>query len=1105
MNSMPSSSSAVVAALALVLSASHLLGQAESGTVVGTVTDQAGAVVPGATITLTHEATQFSRSVTTNSNGQYFANAFPTGSVTAIVEQPGFERLVRRGVQLTTADTVTLDLRLTVGSVHETVEVTGQAPVLQSQTAAVSTLVTNKEILETPLNGRSFTQLLPLTTGASPSSPVMTAAVGAYSGQRTNVNVSVNGSVSNNNSYLIDGIVDRDMWVNYLVIVPTVDSIQEVRVLASNYSAEYGAAAGAVTVVQTKSGTNEYHGDLYEFLRNDKMDANTFFNNAGGVARPAFRRNEFGGIIGGPVRHDKTFIFGDYQGTRIVQPTTVVSTLPTADQARAIETGNFSTLSTPIYNPYAVSTVNGQQTRAPFAGNRIPTQYLDPIAVKLQTLVPLPNAPGTTRNFTFNPANRENDNQFDIRVDQNLSGSDRLFFKYSRLNTYGLNAGTLPSAPNPIIPVGPYLSGGLVTNLGNWSATANYVKVIGATTVNEVRIGVVRPRYDDTLTNGWDQPLAAQLGIPGINISDRTTGLPTYTLTGFNTIGNAGQFPDSNHTTSYQYEDVLSLVKGSHSLKFGGRFIRHDFNGYTVQAARGQYSFNGQFTRQIGSTTGGSVLADFALGAANGITRSVQTGVFGARMWETGFFVDDTWRATNRLTLTFGLRHEMQSPPYEVNNRWANFNLSTGIFDVAGVNGASRSLVRLDTNNFAPRLGIAYVLTKDNKTVLRTGGGIFYVESWNMGKELHQNPPMTLGQTITTDQNGPPPLTIAAGLPLPTNPSLTNPSTLNTGYVLAYDPGMRLAKSMQWSFGIQRELMSSLLLDVSYVGTRTLDMINALNANQPLPGPGGFDPRRPFYPRNPLLGDVDYRSNWGAAKYHSLQVTLRRQYSKNFTGGLAYTWSHNLTNTRGPAFTSRPQNSYCSACEWGNAPEDRRHMLVINHVYQLPFGAGQKYLSTGFLGGVFGGWRLSGVWSIYSGQPFSPSLATATSNTTTTSGNVTATERPNVLSNPNLPNDQRTIDRWFNVQAFGIPAQYTFGNAGTYTLQGPGFFNVDLGLHRDFRIRESWRLTYRWETFNSFNNTRFNNPNATIGTATAGVITSTLPARVMQMAMKLTF
>ena len=1082
-----------------------LFGQAESGTLVGTVTDQGGAIVAGATVRLTNTATGSSRSVVTNASGQYVANAFPTGAIAATVEHPGFEKLVRTGVILTAADTLTLDLQLHVGSVRETVEVTGQVPVLQSQSAAVSTLVTNKEILETPLNGRSFTQLLPLTTGASPSSPVMSAAVGAYSGQRTNVNVSVNGSVSNNNSYLVDGIVDRDMWVNYLVIVPIVDTIQEVRVLASNFSAEYGAAAGAVTVVQTKGGTNEYHGNAFEFFRNNVLDANNFFNNAGGVARPAFRRNEFGGTFGGPIRHDKTFFFTDYQGTRIVQPTTSVSTLPTADQARAIQTGDFSSLSTPLYNPYSVSTVNGRVTRAPFAGNKISAQYLDPLAGKLQSLVPLPNAPGTTRNYIFNPANREQDDQFDIRVDQNLSGSDRLFFKYSRLNTYGVNAGSLPSAPNPIIPVGPYLSGGLITDLGNWSATLNYVKVLGASTVNEVRLGVLRPRYDDTLANGWDAPLASQLGIPGINISDRTTGLPTYILTGYNTIGNSGQFPDSNHTTSYQYEDVLSFVKGSHSLKVGGRYIRHDFNGFTVQAARGQYSFNGQFTRQIGATTGGSVLADFALGAANGITRSVQTGVFGARMWETGFFAEDSWRATNRLTLTFGLRHEMQSPPYEVNNRWANYNLSTGVFDVAGVNGASRSLVRLDTNNFAPRVGIAYVLTRDNKTVLRTGAGIFYVESWNMGKELHQNPPMTLGQTITTDQNGAPPITISQGLPLPTNPTLTNAATLNTGYVLAFDPGLRLAKSMQWSFGIQRELMPSLLMDVSYVGSRTLDMINSINPNQPIPGPGSFDPRRPYYGRNPLLGDVDYRTNWGAAKYHSLQVTLRKQYSKNFTGGLAYTWSHNLANTRGPAFSSRPQNSYCSACEWGNAPEDRRHMLVINHVYQLPFGPGQAYLSHGLLGSIVGGWRLSGVWTIYSGQPFSPSLATATSNSTTTSGNVTATERPNVLFNPNLPVGQRTIDRWFNPQAFGIPAQYTFGNAGVYTLEGPGFFNVDLAIHRDFRVKENWRLTYRWETFNSFNNTRFNNPNATIGAATAGVISSTLPARVMQMAMKLTF
>jgi Carboxypeptidase regulatory-like domain len=1098
-----SGSRSLAVVLLLSLSISRLFAQAESGTVVGTVTDQVGAAIPSASVVVTHDATKFSHTVIANTSGQYVANLFPSGTLTITVEQPGFERLVRTGIQLTAADTLTVDLRLVLGNVQQTVEVTGEATLVQSQSAAVSTLVTNQQVVETPLNGRSFVQLIPLMPGASPTSSVMSAAVGAYAGQRTNVSVAVNGSLPNNNSYLIDGIYNKDMWVNYLVLVPSVDSIQEVRVLSSNYTAEYGAAAGATTVVQSKSGGNQYHGDAFEFLRNDAMDANTYFNNAGGAPRPPFRRNEFGGTMGGPIRKNKTFIFGDYQGTRIRQPTNSVQTIPTLAQRQAIATGNFGgVVTTPLYDPYSL---NSAGIRTAYPGNVIPVSELDPLAAKLSSLLPAPSNSAATRNFLFSPENAETDDQFDIRVDQNLSGSDRIFFKFSRLGTYGVSAGSLPAAPNAPVNVGAFLTGGIVTTLGNWTTGINYVKTIGASIVNEVRLGLIRPRYDDTLAQGSQAPIAQELGVPGINISDRTGGLPGYGITGYATIGNTAQFPDENHTLTYQYEDVLNIVKGSHSLKMGGRYLRHDFNGFTVQSARGSYTFSGQYTRQAGAGSGGSALADFALGAFNGVTRSVQYGVFGMRMWESGLFIEDSWRVSNRLTITYGLRHEMQAPPYEVNNRWANFNINTGIYDQAGVNGASRSLVRLDTNNFAPRAGLTYLLTKDGKTVLRGGGGFFYVESWNMGKELHQNAPMTVGQTVTTDQNAPPPFTISAGLPLPPAPTLTNRTTLNTGYTLEYDPSIRLPKVLQWSLGVQREITPSLLLDVSYVGTRGLDLLNSINANQPVPGPGDFNPRRPLYSMDPLLGDVDLRTNFGASKYQSMQVSLRKRLTKGLSGGLAYTYSHNLSNTRGPAASTRPENSYCSACDWGNAGEDRRQTLVFNHVYELPFGAGREHVNKGVLSYIIGNWDLTGVWTFYTGQWASPSLSASVSNATTTSGNVTATERPNWISNPNLPSSQRTINAWFNVAAFAIPAQYTFGNAGVGIIEGPGFFNADVGIHRDFRIKERFKLTYRWEMFNAFNRANFSLPAASIGNATAGTISGTSPARIMQMALKLNF
>ena len=1084
-----------------LLASSLLLGQAESGTIVGTVTDQAGAVIPGVNVTLVQDATQFTRTVTTNASGQYVASSFPTGMITISVEHPGFQRLVRTGVQLTAVDVLSVDLRLDVGNVQQTIEVNSEAPLLQSQSATVSSLVTNQQISEMPLNGRTFTQLLPLSSGASPSNPDMSNSTGAYGGPRSNVNVSVNGSMANNNSYLIDGMTDRDMWVNYMVIVPSVDAIQEVRVLSSNYTAEFGAAAGAMTVVQTKGGTNDFHGSAYEFLRNDKMDANTFFNNRAGVEKPPFRQNQFGATFGGPIRSGKTFFFGDYQGTRSRQPATRVQTIPSMLQRVQVTTGDFSALSKQLYDPYTTIGSGDNVTRVPYPNNIIPSTELDPVAAKLMTLLPIPTSDSATRNFIFNPVSRANDDQFDIRIDQNVGSADRLFFKYSYMGHDGVSAGNLPPGPNAIIPVGEFVTGGSEQDLGNWSATLNFTKVIGTNIVNETRFGVVRPRYDDTYSSTG--PLAEMLGVPGINISDRTGGLPGYSISGYQTIGQTGQFPDSNHTTSWQYENITTIQKGSHSIKFGGRYIRHQFNGFTVQAARGSYTFNGQFTRQIGAG-GGVSLADFALGAFQVATRSVQEGVFGLRMWESGIFAEDSWRVNNRFTITYGMRHEMQSPPYEVNDRWVNFDVDTVSFRQAGVNGNSRTLRDLDTNNFAPRLGITYMLTADGKTVLRTGAGFFYVESFNTGKQLHQNPPMTISQTFTTDQNGVPAFTIKDGLTLPEPPDITDQASLN-GFAVEFDKHMKLTKSIQWSFGIQRELMPSVLLDVSYVGSRGIGLINSLNGNQPVPGPGAFNPRRPFYSVAPLLGDVDLRTNYGGSKYHSLQVNLRKRYSKGLTGNIAWTWSHSLANTRGPAFSTRPQNSYCSACEWGNTGEDRRHMVVINHVYELPFGNGRQYVTDGSLSHIIGNWNVSGVWTMYTGSWFSPSTSGGVSNAVASSGTVSATERPDVVGSPNLPVSERTIDRWYDKTAFAIAQQYTFGNSGTSVLEGPGHFNVDLGVHRDFRFGEHARLTYRWEMFNAFNRANFTNPGSNISSSSAGVISGTRAARIMQMALKLTF
>lgn len=1090
--------------LALFLTTTALapsaFAQAQSGSIVGTVTDQAGAVVAGVKVTLVNEGTRFTRIATTNASGQYVAYSIPTGAISITAEMAGFQKLVRNGIQLTAADTLSADLQLTIGNVTETMEVTSTAPLLQSQTAAISSLVTNQQMVEMPLNGRTFTALLKLSPGAYTGSS--TNLTNSPYAMRGDVNISVNGSSAQNNTYLIDGMVNRNLWLSTLVMVPTVDSIQEVRMLTSNYSAEYGGAAGAITIVQTKSGGNQLHGSAYEFLRNDKLDANTFFNNRLGVAKPAFRRNEFGATIGGRIRKDKTFFFGDYQGIRLRQPRSIVSSIPTLAHRSMISTGDFSSLGTSIFDPENVT----NNLRAPFPGNRIPSSRLDPAAVQLTNFLPSPTSTGATRNFVFNPKLEQRTDQFDVRLDHNIGQSDRIFFKYSYDDTNLLSPGSLPSPANAAIPLGPYLSAdgansAVTVPLKNWSATLNYTKVIGANIVNELRIGAVRWNQN-ILPLGNSVNSATAVGIPGINVNDKSGGLPALSITGYQVLGDNSTFPETSQTISFQYEDILTVVKNSHTIKMGGMYVRNRFNGFSAFPTRGSFAFNGQFTRQIGGTAATTSLADWALGATSGITRNILAGTFGMRFWNLAAFVDDTWRVGNRLTLNYGLRYELLTPPYEVHDRWSNYRVDKASLEMAGRNGASRRLRNIDTNNISPRLGVTYMVTSDRRTVLRAGAGISYVEAGQGGGQLYKNLPNFYSQVVATDQNARPATFLRNGLAAPVPPDINNPVALSAGNPNAWDYDLQSTRAMQWSIGLQREIVSGLLVDVSYIGTRTLGLIANVNLNQSVPGAGAQNLRRPFFSLNPNVTDITYRTNYGAAKYHSLQSKIERRYKRGLTLSAAYTWSHYMANAgningggNGP-----PQDNRCYRCEWGSTPDDRRHIFVLNHVYELPFGKGRPWLNSGLLSHLVGPWNLSGIWSLSTGEHFTASLAAAVSNSAGGGG-----ARPNRLRDGNLSGSDRTIDRWFDLPAFATPAQFTYGNSAQGILIGPSNFNVDLGVHRNFQFSDRFKASFRWEMFNAMNHANFATPNASIGNPTAGQISSTAAARIMQLALKVNF
>lgn len=1082
----------------------ELWSQALSGSIVGTVMDQNGAVLPAAKVTLTNTATGFKRDTVANGSGQYAADNIPTGTYTIIVIAPGFQRLSRSGVQLNYGQIVTVDLQLKLGTMQQTVEVHGNAPLLQSQTGAVSVSITNREVQQLPLNGRVFTSLLLQSPGAYEGSSSNVGS-GVYASLGS-VNYSVNGSSAQNNSYLLDGLFNRGLWLSTLVMVPVLDSIQEMNVQTSNYDAEYGSSAGAVTIVETKGGTNQFHGDAFEYLKNTDLNANNFFTNSQGLPRPALHYNQFGGTFGGPIRKNKTFFFGDYQGTRLGQPQTYTSTIPTVTQRHMVETGAFAGLGTAIYNPFSISqNAHGQSVRSPFPGNVIPPSMLDPAAIKLMTLLPTPTNSGLTNNFTFEPTNAQNIDQFDLRADQNIGMGDRLFVKYGFIRSIESAPGVLPAPANSSIPLGPYLGingdEGYTAPMQNQSGTINYVKVISPTTVNDAQVGILRWTLSITPT---DTPFnsAAALGIPGININDKSGGLPAFLISGFQTIGDNNTFPEDSFTTTYQYDDNLTLVRGSHTFKVGGIYLRNDFNGFSAYPIRGTYNFNGQFTRQAGTSATATALSDFALGLPSAVSRANLIGTFGMRYWQLGAYAQDSWRVNNRLTLTYGARYDLFAPPYDVHNHWANLNLQTGLLEVAGVNGNGRRLVNFDTNNVSPRLGLAYTLTSDRKTVLRGGFGESYVIPGQGGGQLYKNPPFFTNQAIATDQNGIPPVTITDGLPLPTMIPITDTAALSSGSPNVWDQNLNATKVMQMSIGVQRELLSNLMLSTSYVRTRTFGLLDNLNMNQSVPGPGAQGPRRPYYAINPNLVNVTVRGNHGDATYNALQVQLQKRFSQGLTFNVAYTYSKNLSdggNVNGGG-NFPPQDVRCLACMWGPTPDDRTQVLVINHTYEVPVGAGRKFLHSGVWGAVLGDWDVDGIWTIMSGSHFSPTLGTNVSNS---AGG--GAQRPDRACNGNLSADQRSLSHFFDTGCFVAPAQFQFGNSGSGILVGPGDFNLDLSIHRIFPIGERFRVVYRAEMFNAFNHANFDNPNATIGTATAGVISGAAAGRVIQMALKFAF
>jgi hypothetical protein len=838
-----------------------------------------------------------------------------------------------------------------------------------------------------------------------------------------------------------------------------------------------------------KSGTNGFHGNAFEFLRNDVLDANDFFANKGGLSKQPLRRNQFGGTLGGSIIRNRSFFFASYQGTRQSQSNSGLTTVPVT----GIQTG---AVGAKIYDPLNV--VNG--VRQQFPNNAIPASRIDPVGLQLASLYPAPNLPGARNNYAYSQPSTNSVNEVDTRFDQQISMNDTFFARYSR--GWGqIGQGSVFAPPGNGGNGQINSNGGFPWNkpLSAWSVATGETHIFTPAIVNDFHAG-----YSDSSSNQLtpaDGPLFSEFGLQGIPPTEGVNGLSQISVTGFSSLGDRAWAPNLKHVQVAQANDTVSWTRGTHSIKFGGQVLKTYNFADSANMPRGLFTFNGQFTSQIPGVGAGSGLADLLLGQ----TSSAGLGtlqVAHLRSMYYGLFVNDSWKVTPSLTVNLGVRYDLQTPLYDRDNRQSNF-----VIDPASPNYGTlvpaqsgsilnRSFSNLDTNNIAPRVGVAWKV--NDKTVVRAGYGIFYGFSGYIGNNDSgtANPPYLVNVTVpsaTTSAVSKIPL--ATGFPdgFVDPQKATNPSLFG----IATNYPMPLVN--QWNFSLQRQLGRANTMTLSYVGSGSSYLGGLADTNQPTPGPGAVNPRRLF----PTIGQVEYASPYGHGSYHALQASFERRLSAGLALTGSYTWSHAIDNVHshednvGGAF---PQDPNDWAAERSSSGFDLRQRFVSSVIYELPFGHPGGFLgSNKVLRAIVSGWQTGGIFVAQTGYAISPGISPNPANTT-------GSARPDAVCNPNLPSGSRSIDAWFDISCFKPAVAYQYGDAGRNTILTPGLINLDLLGARTFHFTETKYLEFRAEFFNLTNTPHFAAPNATIGTAQAGTIVATgNPSRQIQFGLKLWF
>jgi len=1119
-------SSLRVTCLALLLAAgSFLEAQVNTASLSGLAADPTGAALPSVTVTATQAATGYTRTIRTDAAGAYSLQDLPIGEYTLTVTGNGFQTLSEK-ITLVVGQRAREDFRLQVGSAQQTVTVQAAAAMLSPDDASISDEIGSTTIEQTPLALRNWDDLLRFVPGVQISR--FTQQSGATSAGRVG-DFNVNGVHSLQNDFILDGIDNNTFSENVQELStesahPSLDTIAEFNVITNPYSAEYGRSPGGVVSVNTKSGTNQFHGLAYEYVRNNYFDSNDFFSDRHGLTKPKYNQNQFGGNIGGPIVKNKLFFFFDYEGTRIKQGVLRTATVPLPNERIgdfSAATGAAVGITYPtIYDPTTCAPAFSGSNCQPFANNTVPAGRLDPAMQKLMALFPQPNtttagSPPDINNFIRNAPLTDFENNYDARVDWTPSSSDSVFVRYN----YSSRQRDIPGY------LGGLADGTSTSAWGNqtlkgYSAVLGWTHILNQGMVNEFRLGWVRDfSYAQQQPYTLNQ-FAGQF-VPGIPDNPALGGgVPLTQFSNYAFEGSPDFLPKQQVPMQYQYNDTFSLVHGRQTLKFGASIYLPMRNLFQDEpSTRGDLDYTGVFSCQHSAP--GKCVSGTGLSYADGLLGYTQTtsltNVFfvDQRLWMASGFVEDDWKATPKLTLNLGLRYDFATPPTEGRNRMADFNPASGSLMFAKSGSLQdRTIIQPSTKNFGPRFGFAY--SPDAKTVFRGGYGIYYTLFERIGSEdeLALNPPFLINKQLVS--NTTPVLTPSVGFPT----NFLDPSTVDFTNLTAYH--IRSAPTsdpepyvQQWSAGIQRQFGQNWAAEVDYVGTKSTHLDVIRDYNQPIISGGvstGVVPYTNF-------GQIEWTSPIGYGNYNGLQASLTRHMATGLEVRAAFTHSRSLDNTpeelesnSGDAPDGRNYATW-----YGPSDFDIPNRVAVSYVYDLPFGRGQKMLQHGPLGWVLGNWETSGVYTYYSGHPFQVNENDGNHNSVLDPyGYTTAT--PNLVGTPHVVGDP---DCWFYASkdsacgrhapsgytdAFATTAVGAIGNVGRNTLRGPGVDVMDAALLRNFPITEGWNVQARWEVFNVTNTPEFGQPQGNITSGgVASITTLSGDPRVMQFALRVSF